>query len=163
MALISKELESSRIVRRIINLRCFFVIPLFSVIMYTSLKWLPAFYFAAGDSIALICIAVTLWKVMHVRGTVFRFLNSKIVVNIGVFSYSLYVWQQLFLNPTSTSVLNRLPLNLLLVCAAATFSYLWIEAPFLRLRPRFSTYLQTRRRGVDIQPPAPAISAGNIV
>jgi peptidoglycan/LPS O-acetylase OafA/YrhL len=163
LALLSKELESSRIGRRIINLRCFFVIPLFSVIMYTALKWLPAFYFAGGDSIALICIAVTLWKVMHVRGTVFRFLNSKIVVNIGVFSYSLYIWQQLFLNPTSASVLNRLPFNLLLVCAATTFSYLWIEVPFLRLRPRFSTYLQTRRRGVDIQPSAPAISAGNIV
>jgi peptidoglycan/LPS O-acetylase OafA/YrhL len=163
LALLSKELESSRILRRIINLRCFFVVPLLSVIMYTALKWLPAFYFAGGDSIALICIAVTLWKVMHVRGAVFRFLNSKAMVNIGVLSYSLYIWQQLFLNPTSTSPLNRLPLNLLLICAVSTFSYLWIEVPFLRLRPRFSSYLQTRRRDVDIQPSASALSAGNIV
>ncbi len=163
LALLSKELENSRILRRIINLRCFFVVPLLSVIMYTALKWLPAFYFAGGDSIALICIAVTLWKVMHVRGAVFRFLNSKTMVNIGVLSYSLYIWQQLFLNPTSPSPLNRLPLNLLLICAVSTFSYRWIEAPFLRLRPRFSSYLQTPRRGVDIQPSASALSAGNIV
>jgi peptidoglycan/LPS O-acetylase OafA/YrhL len=83
-------------------------------------------------------------------------------VKIGVLSYSIYVWQQVFLNPTSASVLNRLPLNLLLVCAAATLSYLWIEVPFLRLRPRFSTWLETRRRGVDVRPSTSAISTGNI-
>ena len=162
LALLSKELENSRIVCRIIHLRCFFVIPVLSVIMYTALKFFPAFYFAGGKSIALACIAATLWKVMHVRDTAFRFLNTKPLVKIGVLSYSIYVWQQVFLNPTSASVLNRLPLNLLLVCAAATFSYLWIEVPFLRFRPRFSTWLETRRRGVDVRPSTSAISTGNI-
>ena len=104
---------------RIINLRWFFVIPILSVVMYTALKLFPAFYFAAGKSVALICIAATLWKVMHVRDAAFRFLNTKALVKIGVLSYSIYVWQQVFLNPTSASFLNRLPLNLLLVCAAA--------------------------------------------
>ena len=147
---------------RIIHLRCFFVIPVLSVIMYTALKFFPAFYFAGGRSIVLLCIAATLWKVMHVRDTAFRFLNTKLLVKIGVLSYSIYIWQQVFLNPTSASVLNRLPLNLLLVCAAAMSSYFWIEVPFLRLRPRFSTWLETRRRGVDVQPSASAISTGNV-
>jgi peptidoglycan/LPS O-acetylase OafA/YrhL len=162
LALFSKELENSRIVCRIINLRCFFVIPVVSVIMYTALKFRPAFYFAGGRSIALLCIAVTLLKVMHVRDSAFRFLNTKPLVKIGVLSYSIYVWQQVFLNPTSASVLNRLPLNLLLVCAAATLSYLWIEVPFMRLRPRFSTWLGTRTRAVDLPPSTSAISTGNI-
>lgn len=162
LALLSKELETSRIVYRIIHLRCFFVIPVLSVIMYTALKFFPAFYFAGGRSIVLICIAATLWKVMHVRDTAFRFLNTKPLLKIGVLSYSIYIWQQVFLNPTSASVLNRLPLNLLLVCAAATFSYYGIEVPFLRLRPRFSTWLETRRRSVDVQPSASAISTGNV-
>ncbi len=147
---------------RIIHLRCFFVIPVLSVIMYTALKFFPAFYFAGGRSIALVCIAATLWKVMHVRDTTFRFLNTKPLLKIGVLSYSIYIWQQVFLNPTSASVLNRLPLNLLLVGAAATFSYYGIEVPFLRLRPRFSTWLETRRRGVDVKPAASAISTGNV-
>jgi peptidoglycan/LPS O-acetylase OafA/YrhL len=163
LALVSNELDNSQIVRRIINLRCFFVIPLLSVVMYTALKFFPAFYLAGGKSIALICMAATLWKVMHVRDTTFRFLNAEPLVKIGVFSYSLYIWQQVFLNPTSTSVLNRLPLNLLLVFAAATLSYRWIELPFLRLRPRFLTWLQARRRGVDMQPSASAISTSTIV
>ncbi len=53
LALLSKELENSPIVSRIIHLRCFFVIPMLSVIMYTALKFFPAFYFAGGKSIAL--------------------------------------------------------------------------------------------------------------
>jgi len=163
LALLSKELENSRIVRRIINLRCFFVIPILSVVMYTALKLFPAFYFAGGEPIALLCIAATLWKVMHVRDTTFRFLNTKPLVKIGVFSYSLYVWQQLFLNPTSPSVLSHLPLNLLLVCAATTFSYFWIEVPFLRLRPRLLIWLRTPRRSVHVQPSTSAITTGNIV
>jgi peptidoglycan/LPS O-acetylase OafA/YrhL len=162
LALLSKELENSAIVCRIINLRWFFVIPILSVVMYTALKLFPAFYFAAGKSVALICIAATLWKVMHVRDAAFRFLNTKALVKIGVLSYSIYVWQQVFLNPTSASFLNRLPLNLLLVCAAAALSYSWIEVPFQRLLPRFSTWLETRRRGVDVQQSASAISTGNI-
>ena len=162
LALLSTELENSRTACRIINLRCFFVIPVLSVIMYTALKFFPTFYFAGGKSIALLCIAATLWKVMHVRDRAFRLLNTKLLVKIGVLSYSIYVWQQVFLNPTSASVLNRLPLNLLLVCAAATLSYLWIEVPFMRLRPRFSAWLETRRRGVDVPPSTSAISTGNI-
>ena len=142
LALLSTELENSPIVRRIINLRCFSVIPILSVVMYTALKLFPAFYFAVGEPIALLCIAATLWKVMHVRDTAFGLLNSKPLVKIGVLSYSLYVWQQLFVNPTSPSVLSRLPLNLFLVCAATTFSYFWIELPFLRLRPRLLIWLQ---------------------
>jgi peptidoglycan/LPS O-acetylase OafA/YrhL len=162
LALLSKELENSSILHRIIHLRCFFVIPLLSVVMYTALKLFPVFYFAAGKSIALICIAATLWKVIHVRDTAFRFLNSKPLVKIGLLSYSLYIWQQVFLNPTSTSVLNRLPLNLLLVCAAAALSYFWIEVPFLRLRPRFSTWLENHGRRANVQPSASAISTGNV-
>ena len=79
-----KELENSPIVSRIIHLRCFFVIPMLSVIMYTALKFFPAFYFAGGKSIALACIAATLWRVMHVRDTAFRFLDPKPLVKVGV-------------------------------------------------------------------------------
>ena len=163
VALLSQELEHSRIVHHIINLRCFFVIPLLSVVMYSALKLLPAFYFAIGESIALICIAATLWRVIHVRDTAFRLLNARPLVNIGVLSYSLYIWQQLFLNPTSTSVLNRFPLNLLLACAAATFFHLCIELPFLRLRPRLSAWLQNRKRGLHVRPSASAIATADIV
>jgi peptidoglycan/LPS O-acetylase OafA/YrhL len=163
LALFSKELEASRIVHRIINLRWFFVVPVVSVIMYITLKPLPVFYWAAGESIALLCIAATIWRVIHVRDAAFWLLNTKPLVTVGVLSYSLYIWQQLFLNPTSDTVFNRLPLNLLLVVGVAACSYSFIESPFLRLRPVLSRWLQSRRRSAPVPASTPAISTGNPV
>ena len=163
LALFSKELESSRVVHRIINLRWFFVVPVCSVIMYITLKPLPVFYWAAGESIALLCIAATIWRVIHVRDAAFWLLNTKPLVTVGVLSYSLYIWQQLFLNPTSNTIFNRLPLNLLLVVGVAALSYYFIESPFLRLRPLLSNWVQSRRRSAGVPAPTPAVSTGNPV
>lgn len=163
LALFSKELESSELVHRIIRLRWFFVVPIFSVIMYITLKPLPVFYWAVGESLALLCIAATIWRVIHVRDGAFWLLNTKPLVTIGVLSYSLYIWQQLFLNPTSDTVFNRLPLNLLLVSAVAAFSYYFIESPFLRLRPILSVWLQNRKRNAQAQPSTTAITTGDPV
>jgi peptidoglycan/LPS O-acetylase OafA/YrhL len=163
LAMFSRQLEASRTVQRFINLRWFFVIPVVSVIMYTTLKPLPVFYWAVGESIALLCIAATIWRVIHVRDAAFWLLNTKPLVTIGVLSYSLYIWQQLFLNPTSDTMFNRLPLNLLLVCGVAAVSYYFIESPFLRLRPFLSGWLRSRRRSASVPSPAPAIPTGNPV
>jgi peptidoglycan/LPS O-acetylase OafA/YrhL len=161
LALFSQELEASRVVHRIITMRWFFVVPVVSVIMYVTLKPLPVFYWAVGESIALLCIAATIWRVIHIRDAAFWLLNTKPLVTVGVLSYSLYIWQQLFLNPTSDTVFNRLPLNLLLVGGVAAFSYYFIESPFLRLRPILSRWLQNRRRSDHVQSSTPVISTGN--
>ena len=152
LALFSNELENSRTVHRIITLRWFLLVPIISVVMYITLKPWPVFYWAAGESIALLCIAATIWRVIHVRDMAFWLLNTKPLVTVGVLSYSLYIWQQLFLKPTSDGVFNRLPLNLLLVCGVAAFSYYFIETPFLRLRPILARWLESRRRAVQLQP-----------
>jgi peptidoglycan/LPS O-acetylase OafA/YrhL len=53
---------------------------------------------------------------------------------VGVLSYSLYLWQQPFLNRESNSSLCAFPLNIVLVSVMAVLSYLLVERPFLRLR-----------------------------
>jgi len=63
-------------------------------------------------------------------------LNSPILVYVGTLSYSIYLWQQLFLNRSSTSVLTMFPLNIVFALMAAAASYYLVERPFLRLRPR---------------------------
>jgi peptidoglycan/LPS O-acetylase OafA/YrhL len=163
LALFSKELENSRTVHRIITLRWFFLVPMISVIMYITLKPWPVFYWAAGETIALLCIAASIWRVIHVRDTAFWLLNTKPLATVGVLSYSLYVWQQLFLNPTADGVFNRLPLNLLMVCGVAAFSYYFIESPFLRLRPILAQWLESRRRAAQLQPSAPITPTENSV
>jgi peptidoglycan/LPS O-acetylase OafA/YrhL len=73
-----------------------------------------------------------------------RVLNSKLLVHIGLISYSLYLWQQLFLasapdalNHWSTSLLGKLPFNLAVSFLAAELSWRLVEKPALKLRSWF--------------------------
>lgn len=54
----------------------------------------------------------------------------------GLVSYSLYLWQQVFLSPTGWLAEGRLALPLLAACVAAAASYFFIEKPALRLKNR---------------------------
>jgi peptidoglycan/LPS O-acetylase OafA/YrhL len=65
-----------------------------------------------------------------------RFLNSRLMVTVGVLSYSIYLWQQPFLNRYSSSLITGFPINLILVGLFAYVSYTYIEAPSLRCRKR---------------------------
>jgi peptidoglycan/LPS O-acetylase OafA/YrhL len=56
------------------------------------------------------------------------------VVFLGVLSYSLYLWQQLFLDRHSTSALTSFPVNVGAALVAAAVSYHIIERPALRLK-----------------------------
>lgn len=68
-----------------------------------------------------------------------RVLNAKPLIGVGVLSYSLYLWQQLFLiqGRPPYSMLQTFPANLVLVFVVAGASYVLVEQPFLRLKDRF--------------------------
>jgi peptidoglycan/LPS O-acetylase OafA/YrhL len=84
-------------------------------------------------------IAFLLWcAVRRNESLIGRLLNGRVLVMVGVGSYSLYLWQQIFLNPHKDAFINRFPQNLIFACAAAATSYLLIEKPFLRLKDRSS-------------------------
>jgi peptidoglycan/LPS O-acetylase OafA/YrhL len=60
---------------------------------------------------------------------------------IGRLSYSLYLWQQLFLLPQATSgmaILQRFPINLFMIFLCAWLSYHFVERPFIRLGHRLA-------------------------
>ena len=61
-------------------------------------------------------------------------LNWKPVAFVGVLSYSLYLWQQLFIDRASSAWPNAFPQNLVFAVAAALASYLLLERPLLKLR-----------------------------
>ena len=69
-------------------------------------------------------------------GVTARILNGSAAVLIGKLSYSIYLWQQPFLAREGTNTLQRFPLNLVFIGAAAYGSYSLIERPFLRLKDR---------------------------
>jgi peptidoglycan/LPS O-acetylase OafA/YrhL len=51
-------------------------------------------------------------------------------------SYSIYLWQQAFLDRFGSSPLQAFPLNLILAVACGAASFYLVEAPMLRLRAR---------------------------
>jgi peptidoglycan/LPS O-acetylase OafA/YrhL len=63
-------------------------------------------------------------------------LNTRLIEWIGLLSYSLYLWQQLFLNRNSTAWVHAFPVNIILVVACASASYYALEKPLMRLRKR---------------------------
>jgi peptidoglycan/LPS O-acetylase OafA/YrhL len=77
-------------------------------------------------------------------GRVGRWLNSRPLVYVGTLSYSLYLWQQLFLNRGSTAAAAAFPLNVVLAGVCALLSYYLVERPTLRLRPRVEKMLRHR-------------------
>jgi peptidoglycan/LPS O-acetylase OafA/YrhL len=93
---------------------------------------------ALKDTIPNISVAVIMmYAVFHKNTLFFKFLNTKAMNFIGLLSYSIYLWQQLFLHNTQHWY-NQLPINILLIIIFALFSYYIIEKPFLRLKSKFN-------------------------
>lgn len=73
-------------------------------------------------------------------------LSSRILVKIGILSYSLYIWQQLFVGPNAwqpwmrsligSPLWEMIALKLLIVFAVALISYTF-EKQFLKMKNRF--------------------------
>ncbi len=75
----------------------------------------------------------------------FRVLNDPWLMALGRMSYSLYLWQQLFLCPpntwlTSPGPIASIPLNVLAALLTGWLSFVLIEQPFVQLRQRLHTW-----------------------
>jgi len=71
-----------------------------------------------------------------VTGKSFRVLASWPLKSLGKISYSLYLWQQIFLVTLHPGwgIVSKFPINVIACFLAATASYFGIERPFLRLK-----------------------------
>ena len=122
--------------RRLLDSKLFVAVPVVALLANVTHDH-PLVYFAAGITVANIGIALTIdWCVTHTDGIVGSVLNAFPLVLIGWLSYSLYLWQQPFLDRSSTSALAAFPLNILLAVGFAALSYVAVERPALRLRRR---------------------------
>ncbi len=83
-------------------------------------------------------------------------LQHPVLTRIGVLSYSLYLWQQPFLNRSSAAWYTAFPVNLMLALSLAAVSYFGVERPFLRLRERYFSQGASRPDDRRAQADAPA-------
>jgi peptidoglycan/LPS O-acetylase OafA/YrhL len=90
------------------------------------------------DSVRPLILAALIWICVTNPARWFgKLLSARPVAFIGRLSFSLYLWQQFFLNPYREHWACRWPVNLGLMFGAALLSYALIETPFLRLKQRF--------------------------
>jgi peptidoglycan/LPS O-acetylase OafA/YrhL len=85
---------------------------------------------------------------LHPDWLVSRLLDSKAIAWIGRISYSLYIWQQLFLVPgweQPSHFWTRVPWNVAAALAAACVSFYLLETPFIRLGGRLAAMFSFRR------------------
>ncbi len=119
--------------RRIIDSRMFFLIPLTALVLNlrpgARIRW-----FVLETLINLSIGLCVCRATIHTKDWAGRVLNSAPFVFVGVLSYSLYLWQQLFLNRNLSNWPERFPQNLILAFCAALLCHYGIEKPFLRLR-----------------------------
>jgi len=74
--------------------------------------------------------------VLNADSVVGRFLEFRPLAFLGVLSYSLYLWQQLFMNYHQDALFPNPLIGMLLALVAAASSYYVIEKPFLRMKQR---------------------------
>ena len=126
---------------RLLASPAFIVVP-FAAVGANLVHDHPLANFALGMSIAHVCIALCLdWVVTFHDGRVGRVLNARPLVFVGWLSYSLYLWQQPFLNRGSDSIVAAFPQNILIVALLAVMSYYLVERPSLALRRRIERAL----------------------
>ena len=90
-----------------------------------------------GTSVVNLGLAVLIHRSVYCSNDwIGKVLNWKPIAFVGLLSYSLYLWQQLFLNRNSVAWANSFPQNLAFAVAAALGSYFLLEKPLLRLRHR---------------------------
>lgn len=86
-----------------------------------------------GDAVAV--AVIMLWMMRRPDSPFGRVLNARPMVHLGAISYSLYLYQQLFVNRHNDTWSGGLTLvSILALLAAAEASYWLVERPFLRLR-----------------------------
>jgi peptidoglycan/LPS O-acetylase OafA/YrhL len=149
-------LRGQNIYGRFLTSRLFVVVPL-AVIAIGALDDRPRLISVLGTA-ANIGIALCIHRsVLYPSDRFGRLLNSRPFVWVGLISYSLYLWQQLFLNRASSAWSSEFPVNVALAFAAATLSYYAVELPTARYRERLEQWLFPRSAAARRARHAPVI------
>jgi len=88
----------------------------------------------------IILALLVVWPILHSTSALRRLLDLRVLTLIGKISYSLYIWQQLWMlfpgAPMPFPRLQSFPVNVLMAICCGIASYYGIEKPFIELGRR---------------------------
>ncbi len=148
LAFAARALNGSARCARVLDSRWFWPVALLAIapMLITN----PHVRYGLGMTAANLGIAAIILRcVSRPASRASRVLERPTLVWVGTLSYSLYLWQQLFLNRHADLWINHFPVNIVAALVAATACHYLIERPVLRMNPL--------RREVDV--PARELSA----
>ena len=120
-------------------------------------RWARPFYLTIQTALAS---GALFWLAASSRGFVFNLFSQGWLRQLGKLSYSIYLWQQLFLftKVPHWGWLRMFPVNLLMSIIAGVGSYCIVERPFLNLKDRLrrgrSRSLVLTAHGMPLTEPA---------
>jgi peptidoglycan/LPS O-acetylase OafA/YrhL len=135
LALARERLESSPLYVTWLDSSTFWLLPMACIVALAVPR--AGFNLAFGVTLGNIGIAMAIHRcVRHPTKWVGRVLEARPFVYVGALSYSLYLWQQPFVNRHGDSIVNSFPLHLACAFSVAMLSYYFVEQPVLALRAR---------------------------
>ena len=139
---------------------------------YLEMRFQNYWNFPVGETYTGLLLAFfLLWTVRNADSLPGRVLNARAVTHLGVLSYSIYLWQTLFLHHSNTTVfagaewIGRFPFNWVAIVLAAEISYRVVERPSLALRNRLlrsSHIYQATAPPYDRPKPVPTDAVGPV-
>ncbi len=109
-----------------------------------------------GTIANLLIALILMYSIFGKRGIWFKILNLKLLNYIGLLSYSIYLWQQIFLNRTPYWI-NQFPQNIILTLLVSMGSYYLIEKRFLKLKSKFTSQGMMNTKSSKLETNKPSI------
>lgn len=131
LAIVRTRLHTNRAYQRFANSRACWFLPI--GLLAAGWQYSSLFYQGLGKTLMLVGIAIGIDISIQRYNTVWgRCLNSAAFVRVGLWSYSIYLWQQVFIvQLPGTQPYAWFPLNLILSIGVAIASYYLVERPAL--------------------------------
>ena len=159
LAIFYDRLHQNRIYLKILN--SYFVILAPILLYFVNSTIDPRqFYLGAAFTISNFLVVICLdWAITNYNNNLFgKFLNSAPMTQIGVMSYSIYVWQQPFLNHDNLFWFNYFPYNLIGIAVFSSLSYFLIEKVSLTWRSNVEKKIFPLPKKTEVYSPVVIVS-----